>query len=119
MRGKVAFVLGAAVGYVLGTRAGRERYEQIKRGTKAAWESAPVQQGVDTVQGVVGDQLEALKARIFTAISDVFAARGRTSSSGSSAAAQKSSSSATTSSAAATNKSAGAASASAGADGGK
>lgn len=24
-------VLGAAVGYVLGSRAGRERYEQIKR----------------------------------------------------------------------------------------
>ncbi|WP_344878300.1 hypothetical protein [Allokutzneria multivorans] len=26
-----ALVLGAAVGYVLGTRAGRERYEQINR----------------------------------------------------------------------------------------
>lgn len=111
MRGKVAFVLGAAVGYVLGTRAGRERYEQIKRGTKAAWESAPVQQGVDAVQGVVGDQLEALKARIFTAISDVFAARGRTSNGGSSAAAKKSSSASKSKTAAA--------SASAGADGGK
>lgn len=27
----MAFVLGAAVGYVLGARAGRERYEQIVR----------------------------------------------------------------------------------------
>lgn len=30
MRGKVGLVIGLAAGYVLGTRAGRERYEQIK-----------------------------------------------------------------------------------------
>ena len=29
MRGKVGLVIGLGVGYVLGTRAGRERYEQI------------------------------------------------------------------------------------------
>ena len=27
----IGFVAGAAVGYVLGTRAGRARYDQIKR----------------------------------------------------------------------------------------
>lgn len=31
MRGKILFATGIAVGYVLGTRAGRERYEQIKK----------------------------------------------------------------------------------------
>ena len=30
MKGKVGLVVGLSVGYVLGTRAGRERYEQIK-----------------------------------------------------------------------------------------
>ena len=30
MRGKAGLVIGLAIGYVLGTRAGRERYEQIK-----------------------------------------------------------------------------------------
>ena len=30
MRGKILFVFGLAVGYVLGTRASRERYEHIK-----------------------------------------------------------------------------------------
>ncbi|XCB29061.1 hypothetical protein RQN30_07190 [Arcanobacterium hippocoleae] len=33
------------VGYVLGTRAGRERYEQIKTGANKLWDSAPVRKG--------------------------------------------------------------------------
>lgn len=100
MRGKVAFVLGAAVGYVLGSRAGRERYEQIKRGTRAAWESAPVQQGVGAVQGLVGDQVDALKNRIFAAISDVFAARGRSGSASTGASSARASGSASSGAAA-------------------
>src|SRR5690625_5930787 len=35
MKGKVAFALGAVVGYVLGSRAGREHYEKIKDQAKA------------------------------------------------------------------------------------
>lgn len=31
MKGKLLLLTGAAAGYVLGTKAGRERYEQIKR----------------------------------------------------------------------------------------
>ncbi|WP_437019799.1 YtxH domain-containing protein [Streptomyces sp. enrichment culture] len=31
MRYRLTFVVGLAVGYVLGTRAGRERYEQLKK----------------------------------------------------------------------------------------
>jgi hypothetical protein len=31
MKGKLLLLAGAAAGYVLGTKAGRERYEQIKR----------------------------------------------------------------------------------------
>ena len=50
MRGKVLFVVGLGVGYVLGTRAGRERYEQIKKAAEGVWNTPAVQQGVGTVK---------------------------------------------------------------------
>ncbi|MFE5815338.1 YtxH domain-containing protein [Streptomyces sp. NPDC056479] len=34
MRYRVTFAVGLAVGYVLGTRAGRERYEQLKKSAR-------------------------------------------------------------------------------------
>lgn len=43
----IGFVAGAAVGYVVGTRAGRQRYEQIKRMSQRAWRSDAVQERVD------------------------------------------------------------------------
>lgn len=50
MKGKILFVVGLGVGYVLGTRAGRERYEQIRRAAERVWNRPEVQQGVDTVK---------------------------------------------------------------------
>ena len=44
MRGKVGLVIGLAAGYVLGTRAGRERYEQIKAQVDKVWNLEPVQE---------------------------------------------------------------------------
>jgi len=44
---KFSFLLGAAVGYVLGARAGQERYRQIQRGAAQLWRSQPVQQQVE------------------------------------------------------------------------
>lgn len=61
MRGKIGFVLGAAVGYVLGTRAGRERYEQIKRGAKKLWGSAPVQRQVHVVSDAADERMRDVK----------------------------------------------------------
>ncbi|MGD3106369.1 YtxH domain-containing protein [Streptomyces sp. YGL11-2] len=34
MRYRLTFIAGLAVGYVLGTRAGRERYEQLRKGAQ-------------------------------------------------------------------------------------
>jgi hypothetical protein len=47
MRGKVGLVIGLAAGYVLGARAGRERYEQIKEQALKVWNLEPVQKQVD------------------------------------------------------------------------
>ncbi|WP_203136848.1 hypothetical protein [Microbacterium sp. JZ31] len=46
MRGKLGLVIGLGAGYVLGTRAGRERYEQIKTQALKVWNMDPVQEQV-------------------------------------------------------------------------
>lgn len=56
MKGKILFVAGLGVGYVLGTRAGRERYEQIKAAASNLWNAPVVQSQVDTVQEFVKDK---------------------------------------------------------------
>lgn len=49
MRGKIGIVVGLAAGYVLGSRAGRERYEQIKSNFLKVWNTDPVQKQVGKV----------------------------------------------------------------------
>ncbi len=64
MKGKILFVVGVGVGYVLGTRAGRERYEQISKAAEGVWNRPEVQQGVGTVKDFamsrVGDLSETV-----------------------------------------------------------
>ncbi|GAA4266131.1 hypothetical protein [Frondihabitans peucedani] len=50
MQGKLIFVAGAAVGYVLGSRAGHQRYEQIAAGASKFWNSRSVQKQVVKVE---------------------------------------------------------------------
>jgi SLT domain-containing protein len=50
--GKLTLLAGGAVGYVLGTRAGRERFEQIKSQAQTLWEHPKVQEQASKVQGV-------------------------------------------------------------------
>lgn len=42
MRYRLTFVAGLALGYVLGTRAGRERYEQLKNSARQVAENPAV-----------------------------------------------------------------------------
>src|SRR6478752_8454183 len=60
MRGKLLFVAGAAAGYVLGARAGRRRYEQIKAGAAKVWESPGVQKQVTAVEDFVAAKVGEL-----------------------------------------------------------
>jgi hypothetical protein len=47
---KLTLLVAAGAGYVLGSRAGRERYEQIKTQATKTWNNPKVQDTVDTVQ---------------------------------------------------------------------
>lgn len=65
MRGKVGLVIGLATGYVLGTRAGRERYEQIKAQAQKVWELDPVQKQVDKVKDFAKSSVMALPGAVW------------------------------------------------------
>lgn len=56
MRGKILFVVGLGVGYVLGTRAGREKYEQLRAAALKVWNDPRVQKQVDVVEDFVRDK---------------------------------------------------------------
>ena len=43
---RMSFLVGLAAGYVLGARAGKQRYEQIKAVSGKVWQSGPVQKQV-------------------------------------------------------------------------
>ena len=50
MRGKLTFLAGAAVGFVVGTRAGRERYDDLVRNTRKLLDSPGVHEASGAVQ---------------------------------------------------------------------
>jgi hypothetical protein len=50
MRGKLMFLTGLAAGFVLGSRAGREKYEEIRENAKKLWESPSVQEAAGVAQ---------------------------------------------------------------------
>jgi hypothetical protein len=50
MRGKLMFLTGLAAGFVLGSRAGREKYEEIQTQAKKFWESPSVQEAAGVAQ---------------------------------------------------------------------
>lgn len=85
MRYRLTFISGAAVGYVLGARAGRERYETLRKGAQriaqnpavrnaaetAAQQSRSVAvKAADTVSAKVGDRLPDALAEKVRALRD-------------------------------------------------
>lgn len=65
MKGKVGLVIGLGVGYVLGSRAGRERYEQIKTQWLKVWNLDPVQAQVHKVQDFAKEQAMAIPGALW------------------------------------------------------
>lgn len=55
-----SFLLGALVGYVLGSRAGRGRYEQIVRLYRGVVDHPAVQGAVGVVRAKLDEQMDRL-----------------------------------------------------------
>jgi hypothetical protein len=64
MKGKLLFVAGAAVGYVLGARAGRKRYEQIRGAAERIWETPGVQNQVEQVKDFAAQRVGDIPSAI-------------------------------------------------------
>jgi hypothetical protein len=56
MKGKILFVAGLGLGYVLGTRAGREKYDELKTAALKVWNDPRLQKQVDAAQEFVKDK---------------------------------------------------------------
>lgn len=65
MKGKIGLVVGLGAGYVLGTRAGRERYEQIKKQWLKVWHLDPVQEKVVLAKEFVSGKAAAVPGAIW------------------------------------------------------
>jgi hypothetical protein len=64
MRYKMTFLVGFAAGYTLGAKAGRERYEQIRRGMSALSESPTVQSAAGVLQAQAGNLVGSAKDKV-------------------------------------------------------
>ena len=81
MRYRFVFFVGLGIGFVLGARAGRERYEQLRRAARKVADSPAVQQAAGALQaqaagyaktagGKVADRAGAARAKAAEAIHD-------------------------------------------------
>ncbi len=75
---KFFFVLGLGVGYVLGSRAGRQRYEQLLRSWRQIRENPAVQEAAGLVQARAETAVDAVKSRLGSETSDPLVSAGYT-----------------------------------------
>ena len=61
---KLSFLAGFGAGYVLGSKAGRERYEQIRRGWENAKDDPRLQSIAGVAQAKADDALSSLRAHM-------------------------------------------------------
>ena len=71
---KVGFLAGVGLGYVLGAKAGRRRYEQIKARADKVWQSPTVQHKVNDATQVVKDKAPELQHKVTEAARDASSA---------------------------------------------
>lgn len=77
MYGKILFVAGAALGYVVGTRRGRRDYETVKRKASELWLDPRVQNAATKAGDFVEDNVPGVGAKISDAVDNVTSAARR------------------------------------------
>jgi hypothetical protein len=70
MRYRIAFIVGLAVGFILGARAGRERYEQIKRLSQRVADSPAAQQAAGAFQAQATGLAKAAQQKVTSELQD-------------------------------------------------
>src|SRR6266508_3304213 len=66
--GKLGMMVGAAVGYVLGAKAGRERYEQIAASARQLMEKPQVKRVMESAPGNLGARVEQVANKAADAV---------------------------------------------------
>jgi hypothetical protein len=61
---KMWFVAGAAVGYVLGARAGRDSYDRLVRSARQFWENPTVQEAAGVVRAQTTSLVDTAKDKV-------------------------------------------------------
>ena len=74
MKGKIALLVGGAAGYVLGARAGRERYDQIVNQAQSIWTNPKVQQKATQAQDFAKEKAPIVKDKATDAAASAAAA---------------------------------------------
>jgi len=69
-RYRITFLSGLAVGFVLGARAGRERYEQLKQLTRRVADSPAAQQAAGAVQAQAAGLAKAARQKVTDGLQD-------------------------------------------------
>jgi hypothetical protein len=69
MKGKIALLVGAAAGYVLGTRAGRERYDQMVSKAQSTWNNPKVQKKANQAQDFAKEKAPEVQHKVSEAAS--------------------------------------------------
>ncbi|MFI1163330.1 YtxH domain-containing protein [Streptomyces sp. NPDC020801] len=81
MRYRLAFIAGLALGYVLGTKAGRERYEQLRKSARQVAQNPAVRNTAETAaqQGreFAGKAYHAVSEKVGDHVPDSVAQRVR------------------------------------------
>lgn len=54
----IQFVIGAGIGYVFGTKAGRKRYHQIKQGAENVLNSPVTQEAMRSARKAIANRLD-------------------------------------------------------------